>query len=430
MITITDAAAAVREEDFHAPFGFKGMSIPASGACPQTAVRLTSVDISAIGAANQSVIWSDSRIAGHMGFTAANNLMFSLTRFAVSLLTGFEFENPGEVIDYILPLTEKHVRQTLGIGNMRQTFIRNALQPVDMAAYILFAKCSGIGSFDRLIPTGVRQALSAHNTALARIPLITYSAGEEDIHRILDGGEALLKVKLGYSPEGRRDDRAMLEWDKERLSLIHRLTEEHTTPYTHTGRIPVYLDANGTYPSMELLLELLEHADRIGLLPRIMMLEEPFDEEYECDVSRLPVRIAADESAHSLADAVRRIDMGYSIIALKPIVKTLTESFRIAEAARVRGADCFCADLTVNPYVLEWNKHFAVRLPPLSPMNIGIIESNGHQNYARWEAMDDARVAGGGLRSGYANGIYDTGGDFEDDLSIFYDYDYYTGMFK
>ncbi|MBU4200845.1 MAG: hypothetical protein KKG09_09570 [Verrucomicrobia bacterium] len=40
------------------------------------------------------------------------------------------------------------------------------------------------------------------------------------------------------------------------------------------------------------------------------------------------VRIAADESAHSVQDAKTRIDMGYNAIALKPIAKTMSMSLR------------------------------------------------------------------------------------------------------
>ena len=56
-------------------------------------------------------------------------------------------------------------------------------------------------------------------------------------------------------------------------------------------------------------------------------------------------------------------------------------------AARDAGIGCFCADLTVNPLMLEWNKNVAARLSPLSGMKIGVVESNGAQNYVNWEKM-------------------------------------------
>jgi L-alanine-DL-glutamate epimerase-like enolase superfamily enzyme len=355
-------------------------------------------------------------------------MMFSLTRYAISLLIGFSFNDPAEVTDYLLPHMDRYVRQTLGITDLRPTFIRNALQPVDLAAYVLYAKCSGICSFRELIPKEARQALSAVNPKLACIPLITYAADGDAIRRIIDDGEILLKIKLGHNPsEG--DKHMMLEWDKQRLTQIYSLTRETETSYTSDGHILFYLDANGCYPSYELLEELLEHADRIGILPYILLLEEPFPEESEYDVRGLPVRIAADESVYDLNEAVRRMEMGYRAIALKPIVKTLTESFRIAAAADTRDIPCFCADLTVNPFILEWNKHFAACLHPMPSMKIGVLESNGHQNYARWDYMEASRLADGGRLSGYRDGVYNTEGDFTDDYSIFRDYTYYTQMF-
>ena len=66
----------------------------------------------------------------------------------------------------------------------------------------------------------------------------------------------------------------------------------------------------------------------------------------------LGVRIAADESAHTDEDAIKRIEMGYQAIALKAIAKTLSMTMKIAQAAFERNVPCFCADLTVNPMKL------------------------------------------------------------------------------
>ena len=59
----------------------------------------------------------------------------------------------------------------------------------------------------------------------------------------------------------------------------------------------------------------------------------------------------------------------------------------MANCADAAGVQCFCADLTVNPLMVEWNKNFAARLKPLVGMKIGVVESNGAQNYCNWEAM-------------------------------------------
>jgi hypothetical protein len=62
-------------------------------------------------------------------------------------------------------------------------------------------------------------------------------------------------------------------------------------------------------------------------------------------------------------------------------------SLRIARLAHERGVPCFCADLTVHPILVDWNKVFAARLAPLPGLSLGLVETNGHQNYRNWEAM-------------------------------------------
>ena len=37
--------------------------------------------------------------------------------------------------------------------------------------------------------------------------------------------------------------------------------------------------------------------------------------------------------------------------------------------------------------MVEWNKSFAARLKPIPGMKIGVVESNGAQNYSNWEIM-------------------------------------------
>ena len=87
-------------------------------------------------------------------------------------------------------------------------------------------------------------------------------------------------------------------------------------------------------------------------------------------------------------DAVERIEMGYRAMALKPIAKTMSVSMRVADVATRRGVPCFCADLTVSPVNVEWNKCVAARLPAFPGLgDMGLVESNGHQNYAKWDEM-------------------------------------------
>jgi L-alanine-DL-glutamate epimerase-like enolase superfamily enzyme len=212
---------------------------------------------------------------------------------------------------------------------------------------------------------------------------MAYAVPVPEIRAAADQGFFFMKIKIGQP--GTQEE--MLEKDKARLSEIHAAIGALETPHTKDGRLPYYFDANGRYESKDALLRLLDHARKIGAFERIAVVEEPFPEELEAEVGDLGVRVAADESAHTDEDAARRIDLGYGAIALKPIAKTLSMSLRIARIAHERGVPCFCADLTVHPILVDWNKVFAARLAPLPGLSLGLVETNGHQNYRNWEAM-------------------------------------------
>jgi hypothetical protein len=156
----------------------------------------------------------------------------------------------------------------------------------------------------------------------------------------------------------------------------------------------------------------LSYAGKIGALDRIILLEEPFTEEFDEDVSDIPARLAADESAHSDKDAMAKIHQGFTAIALKPIAKTMSMSLRIAKLAYENGIPCFCADLTVNPILVDWNKNVAARLPALPGMKIGAFESNGNQNYKNWEQMKSYHSINTVSWLEPKNGTYTLGDDF------------------
>ena len=99
-----------------------------------------------------------------------------------------------------------------------------------------------------------------------------------------------------------------------------------------------------------------------ALLTRLHVIEEPFAENNEVYVGDMGVTIAADESAHTVEDAARRIEQGYKAIVLKGIAKTLSMTLKIAQLAYEKKIPCFCADLTVNPILVDWNKCVAARL--------------------------------------------------------------------
>src|SRR5690606_2654890 len=67
--------------------------------------------------------------------------------------------------------------------------------------------------------------------------------------------------------------------------------------------------------------------------------------------------------------------------------KTLSMTMKIAQLAYEHNIPCFCADLTVNPILVEWNKNVAARLPAFPGISVGLQEANGHQYYKNWDTM-------------------------------------------
>jgi L-alanine-DL-glutamate epimerase-like enolase superfamily enzyme len=142
------------------------------------------------------------------------------------------------------------------------------------------------------------------------------------------------------------------------------------------------------------------------------VIEEPFAEENETYVGDLGVRVAADESAHTVEDALVRIEQGYTAIAVKAIAKTMSMTMKIAQAAHERNIPCFCADLTVNPILVDWNKNVAARLAPFPDMNLGLQETNGHQYYKNWQQMLAYHPMSDAPWVQTRDGVYPTGEEF------------------
>jgi L-alanine-DL-glutamate epimerase-like enolase superfamily enzyme len=385
MIQIGQTGLATEREPLQSPFGFKGGYLSELW---QTLALLGSTSgNSAIGLGIQSVLWSDPNVFFTIPEQEANGMMLDITRFGLSLAKDASFRTPPELLEQIVHKAYAHGRTVTGRGDLRETFVLNALVPLDHAAWLLYAKETGKSGYDDMLPAEYRSILSYRHSELASTPVVAYGHSEADITAMLDAGYFLLKAKLGSDPDKDGDLDKMLAWDKERLSVLHRLCEERETAYTDSGRVLYYLDANGRYDTTDRLLRLLDHADKIGAMDRIVLMEEPFAEENKAAVHDIPVRVTADESVHNLNDAIERIDLGYRAITLKPIAKTLSVTLQVAKAAHERGIPCLCADLTVNPWMVDWNKNLAARLAPLPGLKVGIIETNGHQNYARWETM-------------------------------------------
>ncbi|MBR6748265.1 MAG: L-alanine-DL-glutamate epimerase [Clostridia bacterium] len=383
---IMKADIEFREEPIRAAFAFKGKY----NAKPMwnIAVKLES-DSGAVayGVANQGILWSDAAVANSHTNSGGNMLMYLISEYACKRCIGVEFETPDELLREMLGDVYTYAKAVTGLPKLRETFALGGLVAFDTAAWLLYAKEKGITNFDGLIPERARPALSARHEKIAAIPLITYSASMDDILREVDGGCFFLKIKIGSDPEHDGDYDKMLAWDKQRLTDIHNALRERPCAWSENGHIPYYLDANGRYDSKDRLLRLLDHADHIGALERIAIMEEPFPEDAGIDVSDLPVRLAADESAHSDRDVEKRISMGYRAIALKPIAKTMSMSFDMLSVCAREGVPAFCADLTVPPVQVDLNKNFAARIPAIPGLKVGLLESNGHQYYTNWADM-------------------------------------------
>jgi L-alanine-DL-glutamate epimerase-like enolase superfamily enzyme len=386
------------------PFGFKGGYMSEIW---QTAVRLESDSgLRRVGLGTQSVLWSDAAVFAGRAEAAGNALMYAMTERALALAReAGPFRTPLELQEAILDATHEYGKAVTGRPALRRTFTLNALVPVDNAAWLLYAAENGLSDFDAMVPDEFRPALASRHRLAAAIPLMAYAVPVAEVRAAAAQGFFFMKVKIGQP--GTQEE--MLAKDKARLSEIHAALAPVETPHTRDGKLPYYFDANGRYESKETLQRLLDHARAIGAFDRIALVEEPFPEELEVEVGDLGVRVAADESAHTDADAARRIDLGY---ALKPIAKTLSMTLRIARLAHRRGVPCFCADLTVNPILVDWNKVFAARLAPLPGLSLGLVETNGHQNYRNWEAMRRHHPCFGASWTVPADGVFRLDDDF------------------
>lgn len=385
MIRIVKTDCNFERQPLKNPFGFKGSYLSELW---QTKVCMQSESGKrAIGLGTQSVLWSDSQIFAFNSESAGNSMMFLMTSFALKLIQKTEWQTPFDLLDKILPEVWEYGKTISNNHSLRLTFVLNSLVAVDNAAWLIYCQEKGISTFDAMIPDDVKPALSERQTQLANIPLMSYNVGLDKIIEAVKEGYFFLKIKIGSDPDKDGNLDKMLEWDMNRLGEIHQALKNLRTPYTQNGHIPYYLDANGRYDSKERLMKLIRFAEKIGALDRIILLEEPFSEEFDEDVSDIPVRLVADESAHSDADALAKIQQGFRAIALKPIAKTMSISLKIVKLAYEKNVPCFCADLTVNPILVDWNKNVAARLPVLPNLKIGVLESNGHQNYVNWEQM-------------------------------------------
>ncbi len=405
-ITIARVGSNFEREPLVRPFGFKGGY---QSEIWQSAVRIESAAGRAgLGLGTQGVLWSDAHVfAGHSE-SGGNALMYAVTEHAAQLLKGRSFTDPVALLEEIRHEVYAYAKKITEHPGLRETFALNALVGVDFAAWQLYAAERGITTFDDLIPAAYRPALAARHARVASIPLMAYAVPIAELQAAVEAGYFFMKIKIGQP--GTQAE--MLEKDKARLSAIHAAIGQTRTPCTASGKLPYYLDANGRYESKDALQRLLDHARAIGAFDQIALVEEPFPEELEVDIRDIPARVAADESAHTDADALKRIQMGYTAIALKPIAKTFSMSLKIARLAHERGVPCFCADLTVNPLLVEWNKAVAARLAPFPGLGLGLVETNGHQNYRHWERMRSYHPAPDAPWARTQRGVFELDADY------------------
>jgi L-alanine-DL-glutamate epimerase-like enolase superfamily enzyme len=381
-IKINNVNSQFEREPLIRPFGFKGGYM---NRIWQVAVRMESDEgISGVGLGTQNVLWSDSNVFTSTSESAGNSLMFAVTDYALHRIKGMAFNDPISLQNQIFDEVYAYAKIITNQPDLSKTFVLNALVPVDNAAWIIYAHKLGSADFDQVIPAEYQTALSYRHSQVADIPIASYGMPLNEVVRLIDkDGFQILKFKLG-SPGTQAE---MLEQDKSRIEELHNAIGNKMVAITEDGTLPYYFDLNGRYEEKDTLKVLLDHADKIGALDQIKVLEEPFPEDYRADVGDLGVMVAADESAHTPENVKERIDMGYGAIALKPAAKTLSSTLKMAKVAREHSIPCFCADLTVNPILVDWNKTVAARLQPVPGFKTGLLETNGHQNYKRWDEM-------------------------------------------
>ena len=423
-ITIESTDSNFEREPLIRPFGFKGgymSEIWQTAACIKS-----TLGIQKTGLCSQSVLWSDAKVFQSFSESGGNSMMYGMTGYALKLLKGRSFTSPVDVLDEILEDVYAYGKKITDNPDLRKTFALNSLVGVDNALWMLYAAENGLNNFDDLIPGEYLPALSHHHNTVASIPLMAYSIPVSEIKQAADEGYFFMKIKIGQP--GTQQE--MLEKDKTRLSEIHKAIGHYKTKHTKDGKLPYYFDANGRYEKKETLLKLIDHAKKIGAFEQIAIIEEPFPEEAEIDVSDIPVRLAADESAHTDKDALVRIQMGYKAIALKAIAKTLSMTMKIAGVAKKNDVPCFCADLTVNPILIDWNKNISARLDPFPGLGTGLLETNGHQNYKNWQTMESYHPCRDAEWRKTIDGVFNLDTDFyKKSGGVLMDSEHYQKMF-
>lgn len=376
-----DHVDSVIEREPLFPYHFKGGAVTENW---QVATLLqNSSGPGKIGLSNQGILWSDAKVFETHGERVGNELMYNMSKKALEMIKGTAFSTPIKLLDRILPDIYEYGKKVTGNPELRKTFALNSLVSIDNAAWLLYAQQNQFYNFDDIIPGRYKPGLSFRHNKVASIPAFPVGTDIKKIKEAADQGYFIMKLKTGSAG----DQQKMLENDNAYLAAVHNAIGHYQNSYTKSGKVLYYIDPNGRYEKKETLQRFLDHAEKIGALDQIALIEEPFDEKNETYVGDLGVTIAADESAHTVEDAANRIEQGYTAIVVKSIAKTLSMTMKIIELAHKKQTPCFCADLTVNPILVDWNKSIAARLAPIPGLEIGLLEANGHQYYQNWNKM-------------------------------------------
>jgi len=428
MTQIINTKYNIVKEQLKKPFGFKGNYVTELW---NIVVKVESEDNFGIGLGVLSPLWSDANIFLKYGQTRANDLMIKIIEYALKKVKYITFENPIEIFDKIYKDVYVYAKSIIKTKSLSKTFVLNSLVAIDNAIWQLYSFENNISDFDKMIPKEYRFALTKKHNQMVSIPLISYDVSINEVIHFVKQGSFFLKIKIGADPDKDGSTEKMIEWDKNRIYKIHEAIKDIKTPYTQSKHVVYYLDANGRYKNKKDLMKLIDYLKEIDALKRVIVLEEPFDESYLENVNDIPVRLASDESAHSEIDVIKRIKLGYKAIALKPIAKTLSMTLKMLKEATNREIPCFCADLTVNPVMVDWNKNIAARIGLLPEISIGVLESNGEQNYTNWDKMLKYHPIKDGKWIKPNNGIYNLDEQFyKQSGGIFLNSIYYLNLVK
>jgi len=425
-ITIRSVDSNFEREPLVRPFGFKG--IYQKEFWVSAGLIESEEGNKHVGLMTQCLAWSDLNVFLAHSEAAGNMLLHNTLEYALKQIKGAAFTTPIELQDAILESTHAYGKKITENKNLRMTFTLSSMVALDNAAWMLYAQENGFRTFDEMIPETYRPALSHRHEKVAHVPLFSYNIPLTEIEDAVNQGYFFMKIKIGRP--GSQEE--MLKADMARIEAIHQLIGHRETPHTKNGKIPYYFDANGRYEKKETLQRLLDHANKVGMFDQIAVIEEPFPEEADISVGDLGVRIAADESAHTAHDVEKRIQMGYGAIALKSAAKTLSMTLRMAKVAHEHNVPCFLADLTCTPILVDWNKNIAARLAPFPDLGeMGLLESNGHQNYINWKDLVSYHPFPDGSWINSKDGIYNLKNDFyEKSGGVLAESEHYLGLFQ